>query len=53
MCEKLWTLPMKVEFLKWGNSLVLRVPKAFAQELGASVAKAANMEVRDGKLRRE
>jgi antitoxin MazE len=26
------------------------VPKAFAQELGASVGKAANMEVRDGKL---
>jgi len=34
----------------WGNSLALRVPKAFAQELGASVGKAANMEVRDGKL---
>jgi len=41
---------MKVEFLKWGNSLALRVPKAFAQEIGATVGKAANMEVRDGKL---
>lgn len=41
---------MKVEFLKWGNSLALRVPKAFAEEIGASVGKAANMEVRDGKL---
>ena len=41
---------MKVEFLKWGNSLALRVPKVFAQEMGASVGKAANMEVRDGKL---
>jgi antitoxin MazE len=41
---------MKVEFLKWGNSLALRVPKAFAQEIGARVGKAANMEVRDGKL---
>ena len=41
---------MKVAFLKWGNSLALRVPKAFAQEIGASVGKAANMEVRDGKL---
>jgi antitoxin MazE len=41
---------MKVEFLKWGNSLALRVPKAFAQEIGAKVGKAANMEVRDGKL---
>jgi hypothetical protein len=27
-----------------------RVPKAFAQEIGASVRKAATMEVRDGKL---
>jgi antitoxin MazE len=41
---------MKVEFLKWGNSLALRVPKAFAQEIGARVGKAANMEARDGKL---
>jgi antitoxin MazE len=41
---------MKVEFLKWGNSLALRVPKAFAQEIGARVGKPANMEVRDGKL---
>jgi antitoxin MazE len=41
---------MKVEFLKWGNSLALRVPKAFAQEIGAVVGKPATMEVRDGKL---
>jgi antitoxin MazE len=41
---------MRVTFLKWGNSLALRVPKVFAQEIGASVGKAANMEVRDGKL---
>ena len=41
---------MKIEFLKWGNSLALRIPKAFAQEIGASVGKAANMEVRDGRL---
>ena len=41
---------MKVKFLKWGNSLALRVPNAFAQEIGATVGKAATMEVRDGKL---
>ena len=41
---------MKIAFLKWGNSLALRIPKAFAQEIGASVGKAANMEVREGKL---
>jgi antitoxin MazE len=38
------------QVLKWGNSLALRIPKAFAQEIGASVGKAAKMEVRDGKL---
>ena len=26
---------MKVAFQKWGNSLALRVPKAFADEIGA------------------
>jgi antitoxin MazE len=41
---------MNVQFLKWGNSLALRVPKVFAQEIGASVGKPATMEVRDGKL---
>ncbi len=41
---------MRIQFLKWGNSLALRVPKPFAQEIGASVGKTANMEVRDGKL---
>jgi len=27
---------MQVKFLKWGNSLALRVPNAFAKELGAT-----------------
>jgi antitoxin MazE len=45
MCS--FMLPLET---KWGKSLVLRGPKAFAQELGASIGKAANMEVRDGKL---
>jgi len=41
---------MKVAFQKWGNSLALRVPKAFADEIGASDGKAAEMTVNDGKL---
>jgi len=41
---------MKIKFLKWGNSLTLRVPKPFAQEIGASVGQTANMEVCDAKL---
>src|ERR1700757_2705363 len=46
-----WRRPeMKVAFQKWGNSLALRVPKAFADEIGASDGKAAEMTVSNGKL---
>ena len=41
---------MKTEFLKWGNSLALRVPSAFAKELGASEGKPAEMTIEDGAL---
>ena len=41
---------MKVAFQKWGNSLALRVPKTFVEEIGASEGKAAEMSVSDGKL---
>ena len=41
---------MKVAFQKWGNSLALRVPKAFADEIGASDGKPAEMTVSNGKL---
>jgi antitoxin MazE len=41
---------MKVQFLKWGNSLALRVPKAFAQEVGAAEGKPAELTVENGAL---
>lgn len=41
---------MKTEFLKWGNSLALRVPKAFADEIGASAGKQAEMTAENGTL---
>ncbi len=41
---------MKIEFLKWGNSLALRVPSAFAKEVGATEGKPAEMTVEDGAL---
>ena len=41
---------MKTEFLKWGNSLALRVPSTFAKKLGASAGKRAEMTVEDGAL---
>ena len=41
---------MKTEFLKWGNSLALRVPSAFAKELGAVEGKRAEMTIENGAL---
>jgi antitoxin MazE len=41
---------MKVEFLRWGNSLVLRVPKAYAEEIGAVEGKRAEMTADNGGL---
>ena len=41
---------MKVEFLKWGNSLALRVPKAFAEEIGAVEGKRGEMTAENGTL---
>ena len=41
---------MKVEFQRWGNSLVLRVPKALGEEIGAAPGKKAEMTADDGVL---
>jgi antitoxin MazE len=41
---------MKIEFLRWGNSLALRVPKAFAEEIGAVEGKRAVMTAENGIL---
>jgi len=41
---------MKTEFLKWGNSLALRVPAAIATEVGASAGKTADMTIENGAL---
>jgi antitoxin MazE len=41
---------MKTEFTRWGNSLALRIPAAFAKELGASEGKKAEMTVENGAL---
>jgi len=41
---------MKTEFVKWGNSLALRVPSTFAKELGASEGKRAEMTIEEGAL---
>jgi antitoxin MazE len=41
---------MRTEFLKWGNSLALRIPAAFAGNLGASDGNPADMTVENGAL---
>ena len=41
---------MRVVFQKWGSSLALRVPKALADEIGASDGKVAEMTVSNGNL---
>jgi antitoxin MazE len=41
---------MRTEFLKWGNSIALRVPKVVAEEIGASEGKQADMTVENGAL---
>ena len=41
---------MRIEFLKWGNSLAVRVPGAFAKEVGAAEGKRAEMTVENGAL---
>jgi antitoxin MazE len=41
---------MKTQFVKWGNSLALRVPSAFADEVGATEGKRAVMTVENGAL---
>jgi antitoxin MazE len=41
---------MKTQFVKWGNSLALRVPSAFAEDLGATEGKGAVMTIEKGAL---
>lgn len=41
---------MNAHFSKWGNSVALRIPAAFAKELDVSEGKAAEITVKDGSL---
>jgi len=41
---------MRTKFVKWGNSLALRIPSAFAKEIGAAKGKGADMTVENGAL---
>lgn len=41
---------MQARIQKWGNSLALRIPKSFAQEVGLDQDATVNMSLEDGKL---
>lgn len=41
---------MRIRVQKWGNSLALRIPKAFAQEAGLQDGSAVDMALADGRL---
>jgi antitoxin MazE len=41
---------MNAHFSKWGNSVALRIPAAFARELDVSEGKAAEIQVKNGSL---
>ena len=41
---------MKTRIKKWGNSLALRIPKAFANEVGLEQDSPVEVSLEDGKL---
>ena len=41
---------MKSRIQKWGNSLALRIPKSFAQEIGLDRDVPVDMSLEDGRL---
>jgi antitoxin MazE len=41
---------MKTQTQRWGNSLAIRIPKAFAEELELSHGAPVEMTIEDGKL---
>ena len=41
---------MKTRIQKWGNSLAVRIPKAFASDLGLENESAVELELEDGSL---
>ncbi len=41
---------METKVQRWGNSLALRIPKAFAEELGLHAGVCVQVELSDGRL---
>jgi antitoxin MazE len=45
-----WRFSMKTRVQKWGNSLALRIPKSFADEVGIRKESSVEVSLTDGKL---
>ena len=41
---------MRVQIQKWGNSLALRIPKPFAEDMGVREGTAVQVSVSEGRL---
>jgi antitoxin MazE len=41
---------MQTKIQKWGNSLAVRIPKAFAEEAHVAYGTSVNLSVDDGKI---
>jgi len=41
---------MRVQVQKWGNSLALRIPKPFAEDVGVAVGTVVDVSVSKGRL---
>ena len=41
---------MRVQVQKWGNSLALRIPKPFAEEVGVREGTVVDLSVSEGRL---
>jgi antitoxin MazE len=41
---------VRSKFQKWGNSLALRIPSAFAKEIGAAEGQPVDMTIKNGAL---
>ena len=42
---------MQTRLQKWGNSLGLRIPKSFAEEVGVEAGSEVDLTLRNGELR--
>ncbi len=45
-----WTTELRTHISKWGNSLAVRLPKPFMDELGLCSGAEVDLTLRDGRL---